>query len=173
MEFFEALKNRRSIRTYKKQDLTTEQITQLIDAARLAPSAGNAQSWAFVVAKEQNTKQALAQAAFGQKWLEEAPVVFVVCADEQRAEDSYGERGKTLYSIQDTSAAVENILLAACAMDLGGCWMGAFREEEIRKVINAPAHMRPVALIPVGYPNESPRARPRRPSSEVVFKESF
>jgi nitroreductase len=173
MEFFEAIKNRRSIRTYKKQGLTSEQITQLIDAARLAPSAGNAQSWAFIVAKEQKTKQDLAKAAFGQKWLEHAPIVFVVCADEQRAEDSYGGRGKALYSIQDTSAAVENILLAACALGLGGCWMGAFREEEIRKVINAPAHMRPVALIPIGVPDESPKARPRRSSSEVVFEESF
>jgi nitroreductase len=173
MEFFEAIKNRRSIRAYKNQDLTPEHLNQLIDTARLAPSAGNAQPWAFVVAKEQKTKQALAQAAFGQRWLEEASVVFVVCVDEQRAEDAYGVRGKTLYAIQDTSAAIENILLAACAMGLGGCWMGAFREEEIKKVINAPAHMRPVALIPVGYPAESPHARSRRPATEVVFSESF
>ena len=173
MEFFEAIKNRRSIRTYKKQELTQDTINQLIDAARLAPSAGNAQSWAFVLATESKTKEALANAAFGQKWLEEAAVVFVVCADMKRAEESYGERGKTLYSIQDTSAAIENILLAAYSMGLGTCWMGAFREEEIRKVINAPPHMKPVALIPVGYPNESPRARSRRPSSEVVYKESF
>jgi nitroreductase len=173
MELFEAIKNRRSIRTYKKQELNQETINQLIDAARAAPSAGNAQSWAFVVATEQKTKEALATAAFGQKWLEEAAVVFVVCADLKRAEESYGERGKSLYCYQDTSAAIENILLAACSMGLGTCWMGAFREEEIRKVINAPPHMKPVALIPVGYPNESPRARSRRPASEVVFRESF
>jgi nitroreductase len=91
----------------------------------------------------------------------------------KRAEESYGERGKSLYCFQDTSAAIENILLAACSMGLGTCWMGAFREEEIRKVINAPPHMKPVALIPVGYPNESPRARSRRPANEVVYKESF
>ncbi len=173
MELFEAIKNRRSIRSYKKQELTQETINQLIDAARAAPSAGNAQSWAFVVATEQKTKEALATAAFGQKWLEEASVVFVVCADLKRAEESYGERGKSLYCYQDTSAAIENILLAACSMGLGTCWMGAFREEEIRKVINAPPHMKPIALIPVGYPNESPRARSRRPASEVVFRESF
>ena len=173
MELFEAIKNRRSIRTYKKQELTQETINQLIDAARAAPSAGNAQSWAFVVATEQKTKEALAAAAFGQKWLEEAAVVFIVCTDLKRAEESYGERGKSLYCFQDTSAAIENILLAACSMGLGTCWMGAFREEEIRKVINAPPNMKPVALIPVGYPNESPRARSRRPASEVVFRESF
>lgn len=173
MEFFEVIKNRRSIRAYRKQALRHEQLNQLIDAARLAPSAGNAQPWAFVIAQKEKTKQALAEAAFGQKWLQEAAVVFVVCMDEKRAEDAYGVRGRTLYGIQDTSAAVENILLTACSLGLGGCWMGAFHEEEVRKVINAPPHMRPVALVPIGYPAESPPARSRRPASEVVFEESF
>jgi nitroreductase len=99
--------------------------------------------------------------------------VFVVCADESRAKESYGDRGKTLYCLQDTAAATQNILLMACSLGLGTCWIGAFREEEIRKVIKAPSEMRPVALIPVGYPNESPRARSRRPASEVVYKETF
>lgn len=173
MEFFEVVKNRRSIRSFKKQPLPQEAINQLIDAARMAPSAGNAQSWAFVLATKPETKQALATAAYGQRWLEEAAAVFVVCADVKRAEDSYNERGRSLYCIQDTSAAIENILLAATALGLGACWMGAFYEEEIAKVINAPEGIRPVALIPVGYPNESPRARSRRPAGEVVYLESF
>lgn len=173
MEFFEVIKNRRSIRSFKNQALPQEAINQLIDAARLAPSAGNAQSWAFVLVTKHETKQALASAAFNQRWLEGAAAVFVVCADLKRAEDSYDERGRTLYSIQDTSAAVENILLAATALGLGACWMGAFHEEEIAKVVNAPEGMRPVALIPVGYPNESPRARSRRPADEVVHLETF
>lgn len=173
MEFFEVIKNRRSIRSFKNQALPPEAISQLIDAARLAPSAGNAQSWAFVLVTKPETKRALAEAAFRQKWLEDAAAVFVVCADLNRAEESYSGRGKTLYCIQDTSAAVENILLAATALGLGACWMGAFHEEEIGKVINAPGGMRPVALIPVGVPDESPRARSRRSASEVVHMESF
>ena len=173
MEFFEVVKNRRSIRLFKKQALPQDVINQLIDAARSAPSAGNAQSWAFVLATEQKTKQALATAAFNQKWLAEAAAVFVVCADLKRAEDNYNERGRSLYCIQDTSAAVENILLAATALGLGACWMGAFHEANVAKVVNAPEGMRPVALIPVGYPNESPRARGRRSADEVVHLESF
>jgi nitroreductase len=139
MEFFEVIKNRRSIRSFKRQALPPEVINQLIDAAKAAPSAGNAQPWAFVIATQQKTKQALAQAAFNQKWLEEAAAVFVVCADMKLAEESYGERGRMLYCIQDTSAAVENILLAATALGLGGCWMGAFHEDEVRSIINAPS----------------------------------
>ncbi|MFA7397209.1 MAG: nitroreductase family protein [Crenarchaeota archaeon] len=173
MEFFDAIKNRRSIRSYRKQDLTQDLISKLVAAARMAPSAGNAQPWAFIIAKENRTKQALAQAAYNQRWLEAASVVFVVCADMKRAEESYGERGKTLYALQDTSAAIENILLTATSLGLGGCWMGAFREEEVGKIIKAPPHMRPVALIPIGYPNESPPPRSRRPHSEVVLIESF
>jgi nitroreductase len=172
MELFEAIKNRRSIRTYKKQDLPQETINQLIEAALLAPSAGNAQSWAFVLVSGQATKQALSKAA-GQKSLEEASVVFVVCADEKRAKESYGNRGKDLYCFQDTAAATENILLTACSLGLGTCWVGAFKEDEVKKIIKAPKEMRPVIMIPVGYPNESPPARGRRPASEVVFKETF
>lgn len=173
MDLSEAIKNRRSIRTYKKQDLPQDIVNQLIDAARLAPSAGNAQSWVFVVATAQKTKELLSTAAYGQKSLIEASIVIVVCADEKRAEENYGARGKTLYCHQDTAAAIENILLTACSMGLGTCWIGAFREEEIRKVINCPPEMRPVALIPVGYPNESPPPRARRPASDVVYKETF
>ena len=173
MDLWEAIKNRRSIRTYRKQALPQETLSQLIDAARLAPSAGNGQPWAFVVAEKQETKQLISAAAYGQKSLLEASVDIVVCADLKRAEESYGERGRTLYCIQDTAAAVQNILLAACSLGLGTCWIGAFKEEEIRKVIKAPPAMRPVAVIAVGYPNESPPARSRRPAAEVVHKESF
>lgn len=173
MELFEVIKKRRSIRSYKKQELPQEIVNQIVDAARLAPSAGNSQSWAFVIVKKEEAKLALAQAAFGQRWLGGAAIVIVVCADLKRAEESYGQRGKILYAIQDTSAAIENILLAASALGLGACWMGAFREEEIRKIINASMDMKPVALIPIGYPSESPNARSRRPLSEVVFEETF
>jgi len=173
MELVEAIKDRRSIRAFKKQDVSQEAIDKLVEAALLAPSAGNAQSWAFVLVKDQATKLALSKAALGQRMVAEASVVFVVCADEKRAQQSYGERGRMLYCIQDTAAATQNILLTACSLGLGACWVGAFREEAVRKIVNTPEEMRPVAMIPVGYPDESPPARSRRPASEVVYNESF
>lgn len=173
MDLSDAVAKRRSIRTYKKQDLPQGIVEKLLEAARQAPSAGNVQPWEFVVASTQKTKMDISQAAFGQKYLREASVVIVVCADEKRAVESYGDRGKTLYCLQDTAAAIQNILLTACSLGLGSCWIGIFKEDEIRKVINAPKDMRPVALIPVGYPNESPDARPRRPLGEVMHKETF
>jgi nitroreductase len=173
MDLSEAIKSRRSIRSYLKQDLPQETVNKLLEAARWAPSAGNVQPWTFVVAKSQQTKRSLSLAAYGQKDLEEAPVVIVVCADEKRAEQSYGVRGKTLYCIQDTAAATQNILLTAHALGLGSCWIGAFKEDEVKKIIKAPREMRPVALIPVGYPNETPHARDRRPLNKIMYKETF
>jgi nitroreductase len=173
MNLLEIIKNRRSIRVFKKQDIPPDIIEKLLEAARWAPSAGNVQPWAFVVVSSQKMKQSLSMAAFGQKTLEEASVVIVVCADEKLAEQSYGVRGKSLFCLQDTAAAIQNILLTAYSLGLGSCWIGAFKEDEIKKAIKAPKEMRPIAMIPIGYPNEAPSARSRRPVSEIMHKETF
>ncbi|MCW3995751.1 MAG: nitroreductase family protein [Candidatus Bathyarchaeota archaeon] len=173
MNVSDAIINRRSIRSYKKQDLPQATIETLLEAARQAPSAGNIQPWSFIVAATDKTKQAISEAAFGQRSLQQAAIVIVVCADEKRAAEGYGERGRTLYCIQDTAAAIQNILLTACSLGLGSCWIGAFKEDAVRKVINAPKGMRPVALLPIGFPNEAPEPRLRRPLSEIVHWEKF
>lgn len=173
MDVLEVIKSRRSVRTFQNREVTQETVNQLLDAARWSPSAGNVQPWAFVVVSKQNLKHNLSLAAYGQKDLEEAPVVIVVCADEKQAEERYGQKGKALYCLQDTAAATQNILLMAYSLGLGTCWIGAFKEEETRKVINAPKNMRPVAMIPVGYPNETPQTRDRRPLTDIVYKDGF
>lgn len=173
MDLLEVIRKRRSIRTFKKQDLPQGTVEKLLDAARWAPSAGNVQPWEFVIASAEKTKQQLAHAAFNQKGLKEASIVIVVCADERRAFESYNVRGRSLHCLQDTAAAIQNILLTAYSLGLGSCWIGAFKEDEVKKVVNAPAEMRPVALIPVGYPNESPSERNRRSVREIMHQESF
>ena len=172
MKLDEAIQKRRSIRAYKTQDVPQEVVDKLIEAASYAPSAGNVQPWNFVVARKPETKKKLAQAAH-QDFIEEAPVVIVVCANEQRAEQGYGFRGKTLYCIQDTAAATQNILLTAHSLGLGTCWIGAFNEEQARKAVNAPEEIRPVAMIPVGYPNQARPQRNRIPLSQITCYESF
>jgi nitroreductase len=172
MDFFDVVANRRSIRAFKNQSLPPDALERILNAAISAPSAGNAQPWQFVVVEKSESRLALSQAAYGQKSLQQAAAVIVVCADEKAAEDAYGPRGKILYCYQDTAAAVENILLSACALGLGTCWVGAFREEEVRKVISCPEHVRPVAMVPVGVPAELPAARPRR-QNMVFYRETF
>jgi len=173
LDVFEAISSRRSIRTFEKRAVSDEQVGMLIDAARHAPSAGNIQPWEFVIVRDQQTKKQLSSAALNQAVIEGAPVVIVVCANEARSGQGYGSRGVTLYCIQDTAAATQNILLAACALGLGTCWVGAFREEMVRRSLNTPTDVRPVAMIPVGYPAENPALRKRRTPDEIVHQETF
>jgi len=118
-------------------------------------------------------KRRLVEAALDQVFIEEAPVVIVVCANEVRSSQGYGVRGETLYCIQDTAAAIQNIHLTAYSLGLGTCWVGAFREQEAREILKIPHVIRPVAIIPVGYPAEVPTAPSRRPISQIVHYETF
>jgi nitroreductase len=104
MEVFEAIRNRRSIRQFTDQVVSKEMISKLVEAARMAPTAGNAQAYQMVVVRQNEQEQSLSKAAFGQKQVETASAVFVVCADLKRAMNSYGDRGRSLYCIQDTAA---------------------------------------------------------------------
>jgi nitroreductase len=169
----EAIKGRRSIRSFKSQDVSEEIVKNLIEAATWAPSAGNIQPWEFIIIRKPEIKRRLAMAALDQSFIEEAPVVIVVCANEDRSSQGYGVRGKTLYCIQDTAAATQNIHLAAYSLGLGTCWVGAFKEEEARAILKIPHGIRPVAIIPIGYPAENPAPPSRRPINKIVHYETF
>jgi len=173
MDVLEAIKGRRSIRAFKSQNVSAEIIEKLIDAARWAPSAGNIQPWEFIIVRKPEIKRRLAEAALGETFVEEASVLIVVCANENRSFEGYGLRGKTLYCIQDTAAAIQNIHLAAYSLGLGTCWVGAFREEEVREILKIPDGIRPVAIIPVGYLAEAPLPRSRRSIGQIVHHETF
>lgn len=173
MEIPENIKNRRSIRAFSKRELPEGAAELLVRAACMAPSAGNLQPWEFIAIRDPETKRRLAEAAYGQSFIAEAPLVFLVCAVPGRSSWRYGKRGAELYCIQDTAAATENLLLTATANGLGGCWVGAFDEERAAKAVGAPEGVRPVAIIPIGYPAETPTAPPRRPVSEVLHLERY
>jgi nitroreductase len=170
MDLWEAIKERRSIRRYVQgRDVPTETVKQLLQAAITAPSAGNRQPWHFVVVRDAEAKQGLADAAYGQQFVGQAPVVIVVCADPTRSASRYGGRGSELYCLQDTAAATENILLGVTALGLGACWVGAFDERAATTVLDLPSHLRPVVMIPIGHPGERfVRRTPRRPLSEIT-----
>ena len=173
MEVFEAIKKRRSIRAFTNEDVSKEEIEKLLNAARYAPSAGNIQPWEFIVIRDSRTKHRLSVAALDQTSIEEAPVVIAVCANEVLSARRYGQRGATLYCLQDTAAAIQNMLLAAYALGLGTCWIGAFHEEDVRETLNIPRGVRPVAIIPVGHPAEKPETRFQRALNEIVRYETY
>jgi nitroreductase len=173
MELTEAIKGRRSIRKYKNQPIADETVMELVEAATYAPSAGNIQPWHFVIAKSPAIKRKLGEAAYNQAGIEQAPIVIVVCADENQTQPRYGKRGTSLYCLQDTAAATQNILLTAYSLGLGTCWIGAFNDEQAKEAINAPQGVRPVAIIPVGYAEVSPKPRMRKALGEVCRFDSF
>jgi nitroreductase len=173
LEVLEAIKGRRSIRAFTSQPVSERDVEKLIDAARHAPSAGNIQPWEFIIVREPNVKRRLALAALNQTFIEEAPVVIVVCANKEMSRSGYLTRGATLYCIQDTAAAIQNILLVAYALGFGTCWVGAFREGEVKRTLDIPEDIRPVALIPVGRPATEPSQRSKRPFDEIVHYEKF
>lgn len=164
----ENIMTRRSIRKYRKINVSDDDIFKLLDAARHAPSAGNRQSWEFIIVRDAAMKKQLAEAAKGSEWLADAPVILVACVNNSIAGINAGERGMRLYGIQNVAAAIENFMLAANAMGLGTCWVGAFSEPKVAIPLRCPEYVRPCALIPLGWPDEAPPAPPRHEASEFV-----
>ncbi|PKM45558.1 MAG: nitroreductase family protein [Firmicutes bacterium HGW-Firmicutes-8] len=167
-DVIDAILGRRSVRSFKTDPVPRATMGRIIDAARWAPSAGNVQPWQFFVVYNDGKKQELAAAASNQTFVSQAPVVIVVCVKPEMCGARYRERGRKLYAIQDSAAAVQNILLSAFGYGLGSCWVGAFDETLVMEALELPSGTIPVALIPVGYPAEEPVPPARRPVEEIV-----
>ncbi|MCR3884696.1 nitroreductase family protein [Methanotrichaceae archaeon M04Ac] len=170
MEVSEAIKKRRSIRKYQPRKIENDKLDRILEAGRLAPSAKNLQEWKFVVVRDDGRRKRLAEAAKGQTFVGEAPVVIAACAT---VTDYVMTCGQLTYPI-DLAIAVDHMTLQAAAEGLGTCWIGAFYEEEVKKVLSIPPEVRVVALLPIGYPAEEPPAsRPRKEMDEIVAFESW
>ena len=168
MSILEAIMQRRSIRDFTDQDIPQEAIDMLVEAIRWAPSAGNLQSRKFYFVFDRDIRKKLMGAALNQKFIAQAPLVVVACLDRHIAV-RYGDRGVNLYSIQDVSASVMNLMLMAHELRLGTCWVGAFNEFDVVEILDLPDNLRPVALVPVGYPGRVPEGRQKRvPKEETV-----
>lgn len=163
MELQEAIRNRRSVRKYQDRPVEEEKIRRLIEAGLWAPCAD--ERWRFVVVRNEKTKRAISN----QRHILQAPVDIVVFADLRGA----GKRDAELYSIQETAAAIQNMLLTAHEEGLSTCWNGSFDDEAICKLLKAPGGWRPVGVISVGYPAETPEPPERRPFDQVVSFETI
>lgn len=168
MEFRDVIAARRSVRHFDtKRNVSRVDLDSLIEAAHLAPTAGNIQPWRFFVVTSREARERLAE-ALHQRWAAAAPAVIVVAVDPRPSYARYGDRGAKLYAIQDTAAAVEHILLAAVDRGLASCWIGAFDERAVAAAIGVGEPVTPVAVLPVGYSAESGGRPSRRPIGEVT-----
>jgi nitroreductase len=173
MELFKAIKSRRSIRKFKDDTVEDELIEKIVEAGIWAPSAGDLQSWDAIIVKDEKTKFKITVSAYFQDFVAKAPVLIVICANKANSGAIYGDRGRDLYCIQDASCAALNMMLRAYDLGLGSAWVGAFKEEDLSEVLQIPAHIRPVALIPIGYPDEEVEAPSRRSIDQVIHKEKY
>ena len=169
MDFKELIQTRRSVRKFRAEEVEEEDLREILEAARLAPSAINLQPWKFIVIKNDKKKRLIAQAAGGQEFVGEAPVVIVACATGRG-----GFIGGYMESWPGGVAfSVTHLLLAAWDRGLGTCWVGDFDEEKIKEICEIPPEVRVVAIVPVGYPVKIPQVVPRRPWEKIVSREVF
>jgi nitroreductase len=164
MDVFEAIKGRRSIRSYKPTEVEEEKLRKVLEAARLAPSASNRQEWKFIVVKDARTRAKITAATYGQRWVGEAPIIIVACATEGKSVMTCGQPTHTV----DLSIACSFLILQAYELGLGTCWLGTYDEQEIKRLLGIPDRLRIVTVTPLGYPNEDPPPRPRKSFEQIV-----
>lgn len=173
MEFFEVLEARRSVRVYERKPIEEEKLQKVLEAINTAPSAGNLQAYEVVLVRDRQRIRQLAQASHDQTFIEDAPVVLVFVANPLRNSHTYGRRGEHLYCMQDATIACTIAHLAATALGLSSCWIGAFDDEAVAKIVGAEPPLQVTAILPIAYPAEHPAPRPRRPLSDLVHEEQL
>ncbi len=200
MDLFEAIETRRSVRKYRDEAVPRELIDRVLEAARVAPSTSNTQSWKFDVVTDPETKKQLRGFAYGQKFVEEAPVVIACCLDFE----AFAERGKRTLELVlkgkvrpglemmlrqvrrskdkeldpervivngaiNVAIATEHMALAATALGLATCWVRAFEAARVEELLEIPETCKVLVLLTLGYPAQSPPARPRKPLEEILI----
>lgn len=170
-QFYQLVGDRYSCRKYSDQPVDRALIAAIIDAARLAPSAMNRQPWTFVIADTPEFCKEIAQ-CYGREWVENVSAFIVACGDHDAAWHRADDKDHTDV---DLSIAIEHLCLAATSLGLGSCWICNFDADKLRTAINAPAHIEPIAIIPIGYPADSETipAKKRKTLDEITLWGKF
>lgn len=175
------IENRRSIRKYIDKAVEVEKLNQMLESARLAPSGSNTQPWRFIVVESQSTKERLAKVDHDQQWMLTAPL-FIVCVadgesrlgqDERVFYDEHSPDPELKQIIRDTAIAIEHMLLEAEALGLSTCWTAWFEQKDVRSILAIPEDKYVSGIITVGYGDEAPSQRPRKPLSDLVRYEKW
>lgn len=169
MEVMEAIRKRHSIRSYEDKEVEEEKLNLILEAGRLAPSASNRQEWRYIVVRDKQTRQKLMEAAAGQAFVGEAPVVIACCA---QSDGHIMKCGQPCYPI-DVAISIDHMTLEAVEEGLGTCWVGAFNEAKAREVLGVPDEIRLVELLALGYPAHIPGGKTRKKLAEIVKYERW
>ncbi len=170
MEISKLIANRYSVRSYTSQLVEQSQILEILEAARLAPSACNYQPWYFVVLTEAENLNDFHE-VYPRNWFREAPVCIVICSDHSQSWKRKPD-GKDFADV-DVAIAIDHLVLKATELGLGTCWICNFDVLLARKKLQLPAHIEPVAIVPIGYTNSVAPVKTRKSLSEIVRWEKF
>ena len=170
MDVMEAIRKRRSVRSYQDKEVEQDKLNLVLESARLAPSAKNLQEWRFIVVKDKKTRQELVPAANNQNFVGQASVVIACCS----VMNDYVMRcGQIAYPI-DVAIAIDHMTLKATEEGLGTCWVGSFYEDKVKKILDIPKEVKVVELLTLGYPApESEKKKDRLPLEEIVMYEKW
>ena len=163
------IKERFSVRKFQDRKIEQEKIDILMEAARLAPSASNKQTWHFVVIRDKEKRKQLTDICRGQKFVSEAPITIAICNTNLDYVMTCGQKAPVI----DGAIAGEHIVLQAVELGLGSCWIGAFYHDKMAELINLPKDYQVVGLLPVGYPAVEKGSRNLKAIEEVVSYDSF
>jgi nitroreductase len=171
VDFYDVIKKRRSIRKYKSDPIPDALLVKILDAGRIAPSAKNYQPWRFIVVKDPEKKQQLVTASRNQQFVGTGACIIVGCA---LVDTAWGRMGGYMSSWSvDLTIALDHIILAAVNEGLGTCWIGAFDEVQVKNILNIPDPVRVLALTPLGYADETPQDRGRKPVDEIISYDTY
>jgi len=170
MEFNQLITNRYSVRSFTSQIVNRSTILEILGAARMAPSAVNFQPWHFIVITDPENLVEI-QDVYPRNWFREAPVCIVVCSDHQQSWKRKSD-GKDFADV-DVAIAIDHLVLKATDLGLGTCWVCNFDAEMVRKKLQLPDHIEPIALIPLGYTTSEAPLKSRKSLSELIHWEKF
>ena len=165
MSFIDTVLSRRSIRRYEKQDIPKDVLDKILEAGRQAPSAGNKQPWHFIVLSDYDIKEKLSHGKWN-TFVKDSAVTIVGCG---YIGDEYGRKWSTV----DISIALQNMVIAAWGLGIGSCWIGDFKEAEVKSLLNIPEDRKVIALVTFGYPAEKIESRQKKPIDEIVSYNKF
>jgi nitroreductase len=166
MSFLNLVKKRYSVRRYKPDPVSEEDLNYILEAGRLAPSWGNRQCWRYVVVKDEERRRKIST----RDWISEAPIIIVGCAYPEKSGEKFGQK----YYMLDMGISMEHMILAAADRDLGTCWIGGqFDEETVKETLNIPDDVRVVGLFPLGHPADEPDEKERKKNQDFVVYENW
>jgi len=169
MSFLQLTKKRYSVRAYKPDPVESEKLKQILEAARMAPTACNLQPFRLIVIHTKG-KEAKLKRIYSTPWFVQAPIVICICGIPSQG---WFRRDGKSYCDVDATIAMDHLILAATYLGLSTCWIGAFDPDAARDVLGLPEHVEPIAFTPLGYPNDKPKHKERKPLDELVSYERW